>query len=332
MSFSQKSKPLSGFILIDKPVGCTSTTIVRKIKKIFNIKRVGHLGTLDPFATGLLPIMIEGSTRLSEDLMDTDKQYLFTIQLGIETDTLDSTGQIINRASVPQNITFDSIREILNDSFLGLIEQTPPVYSAIKMDGRPLYEYMRATGKLPYDIKTKTRNVNINNIELLNFNPDLSTIEIRVSCTKGTYIRSLARDIAQKLGTLGICSTLRRERIGNFLVQNAFKLEDDMNAETTGIKNILLSYLLSPQELLPNLPSLFFTGLCAKRLLTGNVLTINKIENSDEFALLSEYLLTPHVDPKIFASVLNQDSPLFIAFIQFLDKDTIKIKPQKKLF
>ena len=152
-------KNLCGLVLIDKAAEINSHKIVSAMRKILNIDKVGHLGTLDPFATGLLPVLIGGATRLSDEIMDGKKQYLFTISLGTETDTLDYSGRVISDAAVPENFN-EKIQENLYQ-FTGNIEQVPPVYSALKMNGRPLYEYMRATGKLPDSIETKKRIVQI---------------------------------------------------------------------------------------------------------------------------------------------------------------------------
>ena len=155
-------KTPNGLILIDKGPNFTSHNIVAYIRKLFKNEyetevKVGHLGTLDPFATGLLPVLVGGVTRLSDEMMDGKKQYLFSIKLGTETDTLDNTGLVVKEMPVPEN--YVQLLEKKLNGFKGKIEQVPPVYSALKMNGRPLYEYMRSEGKLPAEIETKKRSV-----------------------------------------------------------------------------------------------------------------------------------------------------------------------------
>ncbi|MCF0125029.1 MAG: tRNA pseudouridine(55) synthase TruB [Clostridia bacterium] len=190
---------MDGIIIINKPKGCTSHDIVYKIKKKLNTK-VGHTGTLDPMATGVLPLLIGKGTQCSKYLINHDKKYIATIQLGKKTDTADSEGNVIEEKEIEENkLETNTIKEILN-TFLGKQKQTPPIYSAIKVNGKKLYEYARKG----QTVEIKPREIEIYDIELLNIEKEKKQIKIKVSCSKGTYIRSLCEDIAIKLETVRI--------------------------------------------------------------------------------------------------------------------------------
>lgn len=208
----------AGLLLIDKPEGVTSHAIVAYLRRVFALERIGHLGTLDPFASGVLPILLGGMTRMADSLMTTTKGYRFRICLGIETDTLDPSGQIIKTAPLPNDLSPERVEYVLK-TFQGEQIQVPPEYSAIKHKGRPLYEYMRTRGKLDFSIEDRARRISI--ASLVNVTPADDQIRdslvIEVHCSKGTYVRSLARDIAQALGTVGHCSELRRIAVGPWL-------------------------------------------------------------------------------------------------------------------
>lgn len=224
---------LEGIIIVNKPKGCTSHDVVRKIKKIFGNK-VGHTGTLDPNATGVLPLLIGSATKLSYYLINHDKEYEVTLQLGIKTDTADSEGNIVEK----QDLSEDFIKDILNkenlqkvlQSFIGKQEQIPPMYSAIKVNGKKLYEYAR-NGQ---EVDLKPRQIEIYNIELLEIKEKERQIKFVVSCSKGTYIRSLCEDIAKKLGTVGYMKELNRTKVGDFYIENSVTLEEiEENKEST---------------------------------------------------------------------------------------------------
>ena len=207
---------MDGIIIINKTKGCTSHDIVYKIKKMLN-KKVGHTGTLDPFAEGVLPICIGKATRLIEYL-DDDKAYTGTIQLGSSTTTYDLEGEEVNFSD--KKVTFNEIEAAL-DKFRGEIEQLPPIYSAIKVNGKKLYEYARE-GK---EVKIEPRGVNISNLQILNFYPETRQLELHIECSKGTYIRSIANDLGEELGTYGHLVKLVRVKAGMFEVNNAVSLE-----------------------------------------------------------------------------------------------------------
>ena len=195
---------MDGIIIINKPKNYTSHDIVYKIKKITG-KKVGHTGTLDPLATGVLPILIGKGTLCSKYLINHDKTYQVELKLGIKTETADSEGKIIEEKEVPEKaLKEETIKKVLS-SFLGKQKQIPPIYSAIKVKGKKLYEYARKGEK----VEIEPRNIEIYKIELKNLDKTNKVISFEVSCSKGTYIRSLCEDIAQKLGTVRIYVKLK---------------------------------------------------------------------------------------------------------------------------
>ena len=211
---------MHGFLNIDKPRGITSFGVIEELRNKLGIKKMGHAGNLDPDATGVLVVGVGKGTRFLEFIMDLEKEYMATIKLGVLTDTLDMTGEVIDEKPVPE-LSETRLRKVLK-GFLGDIMQTPPAYSAIRVEGKRLYELAREG----VYVKPKPRRVRIHRIELLGLAGD--EFMIRVVCSKGTYIRSLARDIGEKLGTYGVVKELRRTRVGHFRVENAVPLDADV--------------------------------------------------------------------------------------------------------
>lgn len=218
---------MNGIIIINKPKGCTSHDIVYKAKRIFN-EKVGHTGTLDPNATGVLPLLIGKGTEISKYLINHDKTYEAILQLGEKKDTADSEGKTIEE----QNVTSEMLSEVnvkkVLKSFEGHQEQIPPMYSAIKVNGKKLYEYARKG----QTVELKPRKIEIYKMELLNIDIQNKTIEFRVDCSKGTYIRTLCENIAERIGTVGYMKELKRTRVGEFKIEDAItiqELEDSKN-------------------------------------------------------------------------------------------------------
>jgi len=209
---------MENVLLINKPSGITSYDVIRILKKKLHPKKIGHAGTLDPLASGLLIVLIDEATKKSEKFMDMGKRYRVEMQLGIQTDTGDLDGKIIQKCDIP-DLNEEKIEKILK-KFEGKIKQIPPMYSAIKYKGKKLYEYARAGIK----VRIKPRVVEIKKIKLIDFNSE--TIELRIDCSKGTYIRTLVEDIAKKLKTVATVCHLVREKIGNYTIDKAMKLED----------------------------------------------------------------------------------------------------------
>lgn len=216
-------------INLDKPKGMTSQEAVTAVKRLFHAKKAGHAGTLDPIATGILLICLNEATKITRFLTDLDKEYIARIKLGERTDTLDSEGKVIERAE-NLSVTREQIMRVLN-RFVGEIEQTPPMYSAIKMDGEPLYRLARKG----VTVERQKRRVRIYRIDLLGF--ETPFIDIRVSCSKGTYIRSLCSDIGDALMVGGHIVELRRVASGSFRVTDSITLNDlRYKLERVGLK------------------------------------------------------------------------------------------------
>ena len=224
---------MNGIIIINKPKNCTSHDIVYKIKKIVN-EKVGHTGTLDPNATGVLPLLIGKGTEISKYLIEHDKTYEAVIQLGEKRDTADIEGQVIQKQEVQAStLENEKVQETLK-SFIGKNLQTPPIYSAIKVKGKKLYEYARK-GE---NVKIEPREIEIYNIELINIDKKNKTIEFRVQCSKGTYIRTLCENIAEKLENVGYMKELKRTQVGEFKIEDSVKIEEIKNKEDVE-KNII---------------------------------------------------------------------------------------------
>ncbi len=217
MSGNPDNKSLFGFLNIYKPVGMTSHDVVSVLRRVTKIKQIGHTGTLDPFAEGVLPICIGKATRLIEYLQD-DKEYLATVQFGAATNTFDLDGEKVFTSD--KKVSRDDIKEGLK-SFEGEISQLPPIFSAIKVKGKKLYEYARK-GE---EVEIQPRKVVIENIELKNFDEELQQAQILLKCSKGTYIRSIANDLGKNLGCGGYLIKLIRTQAGKFRVENSVQLD-----------------------------------------------------------------------------------------------------------
>ena len=226
---------MDGIIIVNKPKGITSRDVVNEISKKFRTKKVGHTGTLDPIATGVMVVCLNAATKLVDKLTSSDKEYIATCILGIETDTLDNTGKILN--TMQTHITKNQIETTLN-KFIGSYEQEVPKYSAIKINGKKLYEYAREN----IEVKLPKRNVIINNINLVSgprYMDNKTEFTFRCSVSKGTYIRSLIRDIASDLNTYGIMTDLMRTRQGNFDIKDAINLDQITENNLIKIKDVL---------------------------------------------------------------------------------------------
>jgi len=214
-------RPVHGVLLLDKPIGLSSNDALQKAKWLLRAEKAGHTGTLDPLATGVLPLCFGAATKFSQLHLDADKTYETTVRLGIKTSTADAEGEVI--AQRPVTCTVGQVVEVL-DRFMGPITQVPPMYSALKKDGKALYEYARA-GET---VEREPRHVVIHDLELLEMqlNGDAPFLRLRVTCSKGTYIRTLGEDIAEALGCGGHLSALRRVATGPFDEADCVTLED----------------------------------------------------------------------------------------------------------
>jgi len=250
-------RPLDGVLLLDKPSGITSNAALQKVRRLFRAERAGHTGTLDPMATGLLPVCLGEATKFSHLLLEADKTYAATILLGVTTRTGDLEGEITARSKV--QATYDEIEHVMKD-FVGEILQTPPMYSAIKHAGQPLYKLARAGGEVP----RAPRRIVIHSLTLLGREGD--ELKLSVSCSKGTYIRVLAEDIGRQLGGGACLSALRREGVGSFrLSQGAVTLER-LGQMAPAERNALL---LPEDALVSSLPRLDLDAEGALRLRHG---------------------------------------------------------------
>ncbi len=246
-------RELSGILNINKPKGLTSHDVVDKVRKLSGIRKVGHAGTLDPIATGVLVVCLGKATRLVRFIMDSPKTYRATLRLGISTDTHDAEGQIIREA--PVNVTLEEVKEALK-SFTGTIEQIPPLYSAIKIRGKRLYELARE-GK---EVTLLPRQVEIYRIEVLEW--DIPFLTLEVECSPGTYIRALARDLGEKLGCGAHVTELTRLRSGRFTLEDAVTLEE---IEVGKLKQ----FLLPPEMAVADFPSVILEKGEEKRIRLG---------------------------------------------------------------
>ena len=234
---------MDGIVIINKEKDYTSNDVVQIVKKIFK-EKVGHTGTLDPMATGVLPILIGKGTLLSKYLINHDKIYTATLKLGVKTDTGDITGNVIEEKDVDDRcFEKENVLEVLN-SIKGEQKQIPPMYSAIKVNGKKLYEYARKGEKV--DIEART--INIYDTELISIQKESKEIKFKVSCSKGTYIRTLCEKVASELGTVGTMSELNREKVGNFNIEDSVSVEDLKNNFEN--KEFIEKYLISIENFL----------------------------------------------------------------------------------
>ncbi len=263
---------MNGIIIINKPTGYTSRDIVNIISKKLKTKKVGHTGTLDPLASGVLVITVGRYTKLGEMLTSLDKEYISEIKLGINTDTLDITGNILEKKDF--NVTKENIEKVFK-KFIGKYKMEVPKYSAIKINGKKLYEYARNNEDVELPIKT----VEVKDLELIDYQDDI--IKFRTKVEKGTYIRSLIRDICKELNTIGTMNSLIRTKQGSFSLENAQELEDDYNLlKITDVLNVK-TYNLNDAEY--------------QKVINGNSLVLKSNEelllllyNNDEIAIYNK--------------------------------------------
>lgn len=256
---------INGVLNIYKPRGFTSHDVVAKLRGILKQKKIGHTGTLDPEAVGVLPVCLGNATRACELLTDKDKEYVAVVRLGITTDTQDMTGQILQESCV--EVTEQEVRMAL-EGFLGDYDQIPPMYSALKVNGKKLYELARA-GK---EVERKARSVRIHGIEVLEI--DIPRLTIRVSCSKGTYIRTLCHDLGEKLGCGAAMERLERTRSGSFVKEEAItlkELEQKVKEEKETGKEVHLEGILIPtEELFKDYPVLKLIPKLERLIENGN--------------------------------------------------------------
>lgn len=270
---------MDGIIIINKQKNYTSNDVVQIVKKTFN-EKTGHTGTLDPNATGVLPLLVGKGTKLSKYLINHDKIYEVVLKLGEKRDTADSEGNIIeNKEICYSNINKENINEVFN-TFIGKQEQKPPMYSAIKVNGKKLYEYARKG----QEINVEPRKIEIYKIELLNINDRKDEIQFRVECSKGTYIRSLCEDIAEKLQTVGYMKKLNRIKVGNFDINNSITIDE--LKENKDNEKFIDKYFISIEKIFENNDKIELNNKKLTMFLNG--ISLNYKLNSGIYRIYSE--------------------------------------------
>ena len=269
---------MDGIIVINKEKEYTSHDVVAKLKKKLNISKVGHTGTLDPNATGVLPILIGKGTKFSKYLINHDKIFEVELELGKKTDTADIEGKVIEEKEVDEEYVNKNLLQVL-ESFIGKQEQMPPMYSAIKKNGKKLYEYARSGEK----VEIEARKIEIYKIDLNKYNKNI--ISFVVSCSKGTYIRSLCEDIAEKLNTVGYMKNLKRLQVGEFNIRDAVYIDD------IDLKNVN-DYLITLEEILRGIPCINLDEKKLKLFLNGVQLTDNNIDGLYKIYVANKFIGT----------------------------------------
>lgn len=239
---------MDGVLVIDKPAGPTSFDVVRRLRALGTGRKAGHVGTLDPMATGVLPLCLGEATKIAGFLVEGDKEYEGVVQLGVETDTYDATGRIVESADA-SGVTEDRVRDAVG-SFRGAYWQTPPMYSAVKVGGERLYEAARR-GE---EVERRPRKVTVHEIELTAFDRAAARASIRMRCSKGTYVRSIAHELGEALGVGGHLAALRRTRTGSFGIEGAVPYEEAVQALRDRAPERLAARLIPLREALPELP------------------------------------------------------------------------------
>lgn len=249
---------MDGVIIINKPKGFTSQDVVSKTKRILNVKKAGHTGTLDPLATGVLPVLIGNYTKLSKYLIEHDKVYRAKIKFGEQRETGDLEGKVVKTSDVKVS-DIENIKFVLN-KMIGEQMQVPPMYSAIKINGKKLYEYAR-NGET---VEVPARKIEIYKLDLIDFNEIEQSLEVEVSCSKGTYIRVLCEDIAKNLGTVGFMEELNRIKVDKFDIDKSLSFEDlEKNKEN------IEKYLIKMEDIFKDLPKIFLTSRKKELFLNG---------------------------------------------------------------
>jgi len=296
---SKKGRDITGIVIVDKPTGLSSNHVLQRVKRLFNANKAGHTGSLDPLATGVLPVCLGEATKLSTYLLDADKQYQVRCQLGILTDSGDSDGAVIAYQNIPE-YTAEQLQSILQD-FTGEQQQIPPMFSALKHQGQPLYKLARQG----IEIERKSRLITIYSIELLAC--DAESFTLQVACSKGTYIRTLVQDIAAALGSCGHVTMLRRTDAAGYDLNQAMSLDALQSlAEQQGLAG-LDTQLLPAHEALPDWPEVKLDTKMSIDMSYGRAVTtethgqcakVRLFDAEDQFIGLGEIALDGTVSPK----------------------------------
>jgi tRNA pseudouridine55 synthase len=275
---NKKGRNITGIVIIDKPTGRSSNHVLQQVKRLFDAKKAGHTGALDPLATGVLPICLGEATKVSSYLLDADKRYHVTCQLGIVTDTGDADGTVLSTSKIPK-FTEQDLFDLLPE-FIGEQEQVPPMFSALKYQGQPLYKLARQG----IEIERKSRPITIYDIHLLSLSATSFTLD--VTCSKGTYIRTLVEDISHKLGSAGHVTMLRRVSASGYKLEQAITVEHLERIAEQGLATID-NELLPTENALPDWPSIFATDEMVNALRHGQTIKVNQLFEGEKVRLFN---------------------------------------------
>ncbi|PHS32416.1 MAG: tRNA pseudouridine(55) synthase TruB [Methylophaga sp.] len=273
---NKKGRNITGIVIIDKPTGRTSNHVLQQVKRLFDAKKAGHTGALDPLATGVLPICLGDATKVSSYLLDADKRYHVTCQLGTVTDSGDSDGKILSTSDIPPFTEQDIVN--LLPEFSGEQDQVPPMFSALKYQGQPLYKLARQG----IEIERKARRITIYDMSLLSITSDSFTLDVQ--CSKGTYIRTLVEDISHKLGSGGHVSMLRRVAAAGYQLAQSVTIEELEQRVEQGLE-AMDQILLPTENALPDWPSIYATDEMVDALRQGQTIKVNQTFESEKVRL-----------------------------------------------
>lgn len=280
---------MNGIVIIDKPEGWTSQDVTARLRRVFQTRRIGHGGTLDPMATGVLPVFVGRATRGVEFFENAGKTYEATIRLGITTDTEDMTGKVLEKK--PVSVTQEAFCAALTQ-FHGEIWQVPPMYSALKVNGQKLYELARK-GK---EVERKSRKITVYDLQCLSFCGD--TARLRISCSKGTYIRTLCKDIGDKLGCGGCMAGLRRVQAGEYTAENAVALQELLESENPE------KYLMPVDTMFQQHEKVMLTNKQETRCRNGNAFSVNFPDGTYRaYSRTGEFLMLAKVESGVMSTI-----------------------------
>lgn len=295
---NKKGRDITGIIIIDKPSGRSSNHVLQQVKRLFNANKAGHTGSLDPLATGILPVCLGEATKVSSYLLDADKQYHVTCQLGAVTDSGDSDGVVVSTSVIP-TFTQQDVLALL-PTFIGQLEQVPPMFSALKHQGQPLYKLARQG----IEVERKARLITIYDIKLLTITEDSFTLD--VCCSKGTYIRTLVEDISHALGSAGHVIMLRRVAAAGYTEQQALTVEQLIAHAENGLSD-LDGLLLPSEDALPDWPSVELSDYMVAAIRQGQAVEVEQsferanvrlFDPLQQFIGLAEMTETGRIQPK----------------------------------
>jgi len=279
MARRARGRDITGIIVLDKPIGESSNRSLQRVKRLFNAAKAGHTGSLDPLATGVLPLCLGEATKLSQFLLDADKRYRTTVRLGVKTASGDSQSEVLDTR--PVNVSRKQVEDCL-EQFRGTIVQVPSMYSALKHQGVPLYKIARKGG----EVVRKEREVTVFALELLDFRGDEVDLDIR--CSKGTYIRTIADDLGDALGTGGHVTALRRLQSGPFLESDAVTIDQLELAAATGGPENLDQFLMPADLAVEHLPSTVMPAATADFVRQGQAVIVNGLPRTGQVRMYDE--------------------------------------------